>query len=214
MRGSLRLGAAPYIILGAIMYKTLEFPTAASKLPAVQRELLKSRNTGEIEENGEKSKLDEDGDIDGLVKVLDLLQVNYDLSTNENETGITSETTQVRFINGQKDVKTCGYEDSIVSESAKRWMDLLDKGDTAALRVELANAVIKVEPMIEAKHRFYHCVWGEGYVYPQKLTVDISHFSEDNGYHIDVINRVLSLEPGQEIDLTDISGIHTVERSV
>lgn len=54
--------------------------------------------------------------------------------------------------------------------------------------------------------------WGEGYGNPHMENVGLAFFNDTNGYAADDISRIVSLRVGETVDLTDLSGIHTVLR--
>jgi hypothetical protein len=66
----------------------------------------------------------------------------------------------------------------------------------------------------------YECVWGAGYGsdaggthdLPEPQTVGMDFFQPGNGYSDKAISRVQAMQVGVTIDLSDLSGAHTVRR--
>ena len=58
----------------------------------------------------------------------------------------------------------------------------------------------------------YLCVWGQGYAKQFDALRDASFFCESNGYCESMIKAVNALNIGESIDLSDLSGVHTVKR--
>lgn len=58
----------------------------------------------------------------------------------------------------------------------------------------------------------YLCVWGQGYEKQFEAPRDASFFCENNGYCESIIKAVSALKIGESIDMSDLSGVHTVKR--
>jgi hypothetical protein len=61
----------------------------------------------------------------------------------------------------------------------------------------------------------YICFWGEGYSAEEPCkAVTIDWFCDDMGYEPEMIDRIKALGVHDTLDLTDLSGVHTVTRVV
>jgi hypothetical protein len=57
-------------------------------------------------------------------------------------------------------------------------------------------------------------VWSDGYEPAENKLVTLDFFSEDNGYEVEDLEAIDALAEGQELDLSDLGGTHTVTRSI
>lgn len=55
-------------------------------------------------------------------------------------------------------------------------------------------------------------VWSDGYEPAESRLVALDFFSEDNGYEAEDLEAIDALAEGQELDLSDLGGTHTVTR--
>lgn len=58
----------------------------------------------------------------------------------------------------------------------------------------------------------YLCVWGKGYEKQFEALRDSSFFCEMNGYCENMIKAVNELNVNERLDLSDLSGVHTIKR--
>ena len=54
--------------------------------------------------------------------------------------------------------------------------------------------------------------WGEGYYNPRDEILTSRYFQQADGYSLEEIWKIFQLDIGQTIDLSDLSGTHTVTR--
>ena len=57
-------------------------------------------------------------------------------------------------------------------------------------------------------------VWSDGYEPAESKLVALDFFSEDNGYEAEDLEAIDALKEGQDLDLSDLGGTHTVTRSI
>lgn len=60
--------------------------------------------------------------------------------------------------------------------------------------------------------RKFEAYWGRGYTKQGKRIVGMGWFTERNGYITENIAKVMALPVGKRVDLSDLSGTHTVKR--
>ncbi len=58
----------------------------------------------------------------------------------------------------------------------------------------------------------YICFWGDGYYKDGEQVVGPEFFTDDNGYNSEAQKSIAALQVRGKVDLSDLSGSHTVER--
>lgn len=66
--------------------------------------------------------------------------------------------------------------------------------------------------MVDSNQKRFKAYWGSGYVKTGSKIKPLSFFNINKGYDENVIYQLDMLKVGQRLDLTDLSGTHTITR--